>query len=748
MKKFLSLFLSVLFIIGVMPVNTFADDVYDIYDNTNINHTVIHDPSIVKSNDGGYYIVGSHIAMAKSDDMINWQDLGYSIDSGETYFAHPWKEELAEPIKWTSMYQEALPDKYTDDSFEYNCWANDIIYNDTLGKYCLYGCCSVWGTTCSVIWLCVSDNIEGPYEYVDSIVYSGITNARFQNTVADKNPVIMALDYHGSNFERTVIAPGYITEDIMNSKARYDWKKQNTLGSYFYTDGGYVCGGGMYPNAIDPTAFVDKDGEYWLVYGSFSGGCFVQKLDKNTGLPDYKYMSEHKSDGYDVYFGKQISKTNAETEGTGEGPFIIYDSVSGYYYFFLTYGGLGGEGGYNIREYRSKNPDGPYVDACGYDATDEKNTGLKLDGGYQFECQPSALISGGHSSCLIDDDGSIYQAYHTRYAIDGGQGFKTVIHKMVRTSDGWAVLLPYEYKGEKQDESVSVSDVVGTYQLVDSTNMTQRLETWDTPHSTIVVPTQYVTLNSDGSITGAGDYAFSITNTNTGYTPVSGSWSIENGTCNATIKLGSVVYKGSFCKQKEDTAAEKEVMTFAGAGSDNSTIMMAEHNQHTFADYRIEPQIGVNGEYGSRCSKCLMNNPAVQKNIIPAIKAPETTKTPETTTAASESQPTAKPVEKTTAKKTTSSKPKAASISKLKAGKKQFKATWKKVSGVTGYQIQYSTSKKFTKKTTKTIKVKGAKKTSTTVKKLKSKKKYYVRIRTYKGSKYSSWSKTKTIKVK
>lgn len=93
-------------------------------------------------------------------------------------------------------------------------------------------------------------------------------------------------------------------------------------------------------------------------------------------------------------------------------------------------------------------------------------------------------------------------------------------------------------------------------------------------------------------------------------------------------------------------------------------------------------------------------------------------------------------------------KPKKPTISKLTKGKKQFKVSWKKISGVTGYQIQYSTSKKFTKKTTKTVKVKGYKKTSATVKKLKSRKKYYVRMRTYKGKAYSSWSKTKTVTTK
>lgn len=73
------------------------------------------------------------------------------------------------------------------------------------------------------------------------------------------------------------------------------------------------------------------------------------------------------------------------------------------------------------------------------------------------------------------------------------------------------------------------------------------------------------------------------------------------------------------------------------------------------------------------------------------------------------------------------------------------KVTIKKVAGAEGYQIQYSTSKKFTKKTTKS---KTTKKTSYTVKNLKNKKTYYVRVRAYKldanGKKvYSKWTTVK-----
>ena len=97
------------------------------------------------------------------------------------------------------------------------------------------------------------------------------------------------------------------------------------------------------------------------------------------------------------------------------------------------------------------------------------------------------------------------------------------------------------------------------------------------------------------------------------------------------------------------------------------------------------------------------------------------------------------------------SKPKSTNTKNIKTAKKAISVTWKKVGGVKGYQIQVATDKKF-KKNKKTVTVKKQKTTKTTVKKLKAKKKYYVRVRTYKivnGKKvYSSWSKVKSVKTK
>ena len=85
-------------------------------------------------------------------------------------------------------------------------------------------------------------------------------------------------------------------------------------------------------------------------------------------------------------------------------------------------------------------------------------------------------------------------------------------------------------------------------------------------------------------------------------------------------------------------------------------------------------------------------------------------------------------------------------ITSVKAQSKAFTVKWKKKSGITGYQIQYSTNSKF-KKNNKKIKIKNSKTVSKKITGLNPTQKYYVRIRTYKGKKYSSWSKKKCIIV-
>lgn len=188
---------------------------------------------------------------------------------------------------------------------------------------------------------------------------------------------------------------------------------------------------------------------------------------------------------------------------------------------------------------------------------------------------------------------------------------------------------------------------------------------------------------------------------------------------------------GKVTRPEKDTMVKLTVKTYYSASFVEET------------DFFFDPgPLGDNAAYRSVIVMVKGTKQDEVKDSKPATKPSESATTPSTT------QPTTKP---NTTKNTETVKPKKTSIKKLSKGKKKFTVTWAKVSGVKGYQIQYSSDKKF-KKNNKSVTVTKQKTTKATVKKLKSKKKYYVRVRTYKtvnGKKiYSSWSKVKSVKTK
>ena len=119
--------------------------------------------------------------------------------------------------------------------------------------------------------------------------------------------------------------------------------------------------------------------------------------------------------------------------------------------------------------------------------------------------------------------------------------------------------------------------------------------------------------------------------------------------------------------------------------------------------------------------------PAPKPTPAPAPKP--TPKPAPSTPAPAPSAPTPAPKPPSSAKAKPAPKPRATTFTKVKGGRRAITLRWKKqTKSVTGYQIRYSTSRKFTKKTTRTRWVKSAKKTSLTVKKLKAKKTYMLKF--------------------
>lgn len=96
-----------------------------------------------------------------------------------------------------------------------------------------------------------------------------------------------------------------------------------------------------------------------MCYGSWSGGIFTLEIDPATGRCIHP-KSGTTADGrmIDSYFGTKIS---GGYYMSGEGSFIEYNPDNGYYYLWVTYGGLLSDGGYNMRVFRSESPTGPFM---------------------------------------------------------------------------------------------------------------------------------------------------------------------------------------------------------------------------------------------------------------------------------------------------------------------------------------------------------------------------------------------------
>lgn len=496
-------------------------------DKTSWTRGSVHDPSITYATVDGvknYYVFGSHMGVDKTTDLKNWSVVTYETttstlfcdangnvcsyaDAYSTNKVTSVKNYAGKTVNWGNFDIHAYQGSINDFTVAGNQWAPDIIYNPNMKKWCYYMSLngSKWN---SAIVLFTSDNVEGPYQYQGPIVFSGFnvtTNA--------------ATDYTKTDMQ---IALG----SLSSLPSRYNVGDQ--WGTYW-------------PHAIDPGVFFDANGELWMNYGSWSGGIYILKLDKNTGLRDYTYTytsdydSKKASVTSDPYFGKKLG---GGYYVSGEGSYI--EKIGTYYYLFISYGFYSPEGGYEMRVFRSTNPDGPYTDYTGESAIYTKylmnygtkattNRGMKIMGGYQWEGMSVAEIAQGHNSALLDEDGKAYLVCHTKFN-DGTAGHALRVHQLFVNQDGWITAAPHEYNDLNDNATMnsvatqsyfSKNEIVGTYSFI--------LHKYKVDYANYEYTKPVnITLNSDGSVSGS-------------YT---GTWSLTNGTSYITLTLGGVTYKG------------------------------------------------------------------------------------------------------------------------------------------------------------------------------------------------------------
>lgn len=451
-----------------------------------------HDPQIVVGEDGTYEMFGSHMAAANSTNLRDWNYFAEGVDDANPLF---------DGLLSGDFSAFSFVGKNTDDG--YSVWAPDVTYNETMGKYVMYFC-----TTSSYIKsdLCMAtaDKVEGPYTYVDTILYSG-----FGKSDADQTNI-------------------------------YEVLGENADISKYLEYGGY--NNKEWPNCIDPAVFTDEDEKMWMVYGSWSGGIFLLELDAATGYPIHPQSDE--ATGVDAYYGKRLIGGGHHSI---EGPYIEYNEETGYYYLFASYGGLNSEEGYQIRQFRSENPDGPYVDAAGktLEAQDDHfNYGLKMIGNYTFPSLNYTYMAPGGQSAF-EEDGKFYLTYHQRFD-DGAEYHEPRVHRMFTNKDGWFVMSPFAENGEElKEDGYETEELTGTFYLVNH----------GTDISSKIQEAEAYTFSEDGNIKGEEQ---------------SGTFEVEKGTCYVTITLEENTYQGIIVEMEDE--AGNNTLCISASGDSNETI--------------------------------------------------------------------------------------------------------------------------------------------------------------------------------
>lgn len=172
-------------------------------------------------------------------------------------------------------------------------------------------------------------------------------------------------------------------------------------------------------NCIDPSVLVDDDGSVWLVFGSYSAGIVVRRLDPATGLP-LNSVTTHISNSIGGGWG------NTE-EGAG-----IYKH-NGYYYLLVNNGGCcsGVDSTYYMLVGRSLSPKGPYLDKNG--------VSMEAGGGTVFYESSGRYIGPGHPE-IFEENGSFYLSHH--YYDGVYNGAPTLgISELTWDADGWPVVM-------------------------------------------------------------------------------------------------------------------------------------------------------------------------------------------------------------------------------------------------------------------------------------------------------------------
>ncbi|WP_339224722.1 glycoside hydrolase family 43 protein [Paenibacillus sp. FSL H8-0332] len=311
----------------------------------------VHDPSVIKVEDT-YYVFGSHLASAKSNDLMSWTQISSGVTDDNVLIPNV-TEELSETLSWAQS--DTL-------------WAPDVIQLAD-GKFYMYYDACKGDSPLSALGIAVADEIEGPYKNKGIILKSGMSG------IGDDGEVYDATE-----------KPNVVDPDVFWDK---DGKLWMVYGSYsggifileldpatgFPLEGqgyGKKLLGGNHARIEGPYMLYSPETDYYYLFLSYGG------LDANGGYNIRVARSKHPAGPFEDSEGKamldaqgtpgvlfddpayspygvklmgnhEFVNTDEEATGSGTGYFspghnsAYYDETSGQYYliFHTRFPGLG-----------------------------------------------------------------------------------------------------------------------------------------------------------------------------------------------------------------------------------------------------------------------------------------------------------------------------------------------------------------------------------------------------------------------
>lgn len=395
-------------------------------DRAKWNLANVHDPSVVRADDGYYYMYTTdasfgnahsghgHFMCRRSRNLVDWEFMGATMSR-----LPQWVKPKLNEIRAAMGLGESTADFTNDELFGY--WA-PCVRRVKSGLYRMY-----YAITCP-------SYIDGDNSWGER-AFIGLMETATPEDVASWTD------------------KGYVLTNASDKELDFYVKPDDWANCYFKY------------NAIDPSYIITPEGAHWLIYGSWHSGFAAVELDAETGMPKKELGMPW---GDITAYGKQIyTRQMGNRWQAAEAPEVIWRD--GYYYLFMACDELAVA--YNTRVVRSRNIDGPYVGMDGTDVTTRGGDAWPLvTHPYRFS-QGYGWVGVSHCAVFDDGRGNWFYSSQGRLPADAyGDAYSNAImqgqvRRILWTEDGWPVVMPECYGGVPQ-APISEEELTGEWENV------------------------------------------------------------------------------------------------------------------------------------------------------------------------------------------------------------------------------------------------------------------------------------------